>query len=136
MHYLNLFDALAEEGLDGTIAAVRRAARESGATLIVIDGAAVIEDMAPSQFELRRFIQQLQAQVAILGATTMLLTGHTRDQLAIFGAHVDGVLSLANERFDSRHVRSWRCSSCGAGAMSLAPTSSRSPRMALRSTRG
>src|SRR5687768_3517065 len=37
VHYLNLFDALAEEGLDGTIAAVRRVARENGATLIVID---------------------------------------------------------------------------------------------------
>ena len=35
----------------------------------------------------------------------MLLTGHTRDQLGILGAHVDGVIVLANERFDSRHVR-------------------------------
>src|ERR671911_1865799 len=105
VHYLNLFDALAEEGLDGIIAAVRRVARESGATLIVIDGAAVIEDVAPSQLALRRFVQQLQAQAAIIGATTVLLTGHTRHQLEILGAHVDGVLVLANERFDSRHVR-------------------------------
>ena len=29
----------------------------------------------------------------------------TREQLEIVGAHVDGVLVLANERFDSRHVR-------------------------------
>jgi circadian clock protein KaiC len=105
VRYLNLFDALAREGLDGIIAAVRHVARESDATLLVIDGAAVIEDMAPSQLALRRFIQQLQAQAAILGATTLLLTGQTRDQLEILGAHVDGVLVLANERFDSRHVR-------------------------------
>jgi circadian clock protein KaiC len=105
VHYLNLFDALADEGLDGIIAAVRRVAREIGSTLIVIDGASVIEDVAPSQLALRRFVQQLQAQAAILGATTVLLTGHTRRQLEILGAHVDGVLVLANERFDSRHVR-------------------------------
>ena len=47
VHYLNLFDALAEEGLDGIIAAVRRVARESNASLLVVDGAAVIEDVAP-----------------------------------------------------------------------------------------
>jgi circadian clock protein KaiC len=105
VHYLNLFDALVEEGLDGIIAAVRHVARERGATLLVIDGAAVTEDLAPSQLDLRRFVQQLQAQAAILGATTVLLTGHTREQLEILGAHVDGVLVLANERFDARHVR-------------------------------
>ena len=122
MHYLNLFDALAEEGLDGIIA-VRRVARESGATLLIVDGAAVIEDVAPSQLALRRFVQQLQAQAAILGATTVLLTSHTRDQLEVLGAHVDGVLVLANERFDRAMSGSWRCSSCVAGAMSPARTS-------------
>jgi circadian clock protein KaiC len=105
VHYLNIFDALVEEGLDGIIAAVRRVARERGATLLVIDGAAVIDDLAPSQLDLRRFVQQLQAQAAILGATTVLLTSHTREQLEILGAHVDGVLVLANERFDARHIR-------------------------------
>src|SRR5215207_8325951 len=71
VHYLNLFDALADEGLDGIITAVRRAARERGATLLVIDGAAVIEDLAPSQLDLRRFVQQLQSQAAMIGATTV-----------------------------------------------------------------
>src|SRR5829696_2252657 len=105
VHYLNILDALVEEGLDGIIAAVRRVARERGATLLVIDGAAVIDDLAPSQLDLRRFVQQLQAQAAILGATTVLLTSHTREQLEILGAHVDGVLVLANERLDARHIR-------------------------------
>jgi circadian clock protein KaiC len=35
----------------------------------------------------------------------LLLTGHRRDELGNLGAHVDGVIMLANERFDSRHVR-------------------------------
>jgi circadian clock protein KaiC len=105
VHYLNLLDSLAEEGLDGIIAAVRRVARERGATLLVIDGAAVIEDLAPSQLDLRRFVQQLQAQAAVIGATTVILTSYTREQLEFLGAHVDAVLVLANERFDSRHVR-------------------------------
>ena len=102
MHYLNLFDALAEEGSTASLPpSVAWPARATH--LLVVDGAAVIEDVAPSQLALRRFVQQLQA--AILGATTVLLTSHTRDQLEVLGAHVDGVLVLANERFDSRHVR-------------------------------
>src|SRR5215207_10223166 len=102
--YLNLFDAL-EEGLDAVSTAIRRVARETKASLLVVDGATVIEDIAHSLLALRRFAQQLHTQAAVLGATTLLLTGHTREELGDLGAHVDGVIVLANERFDSRHVR-------------------------------
>ena len=79
--------------------------RETGATLLVVDGATVVQDVAASPLALRRFAQQLQAQAAVLGATTVLLTGQDRDELAVIGAHVDGVVVLANERSGSRHVR-------------------------------
>jgi circadian clock protein KaiC len=102
--YLNLFDAL-EEGLDAVSTAIRRVVRETGASLLIVDGATVIEDIAHSPLALRRFAQQLHTQAAVLGATTLLLTGHTREELGDLGAHVDGVIVLANERFDSRHVR-------------------------------
>src|SRR5918993_2651928 len=102
--YLNLFDAL-EEGLDAVSTAIRRVVRETGASLLIVDGATVIEDIAHSPLALRRFVQQLHTQAAVLGATTLLLTGHTRGELGNLGAHVDGVIVLANERFDSRHVR-------------------------------
>jgi circadian clock protein KaiC len=103
--YLNLFDALEQEGLEGVVAAMRRVAREAGATLLVVDGATVVQDVGASPLALRRFIQQLQAQAAILGATTVLLTGQDRDELGVIGAHVDGVVVLANELNGSRHVR-------------------------------
>jgi circadian clock protein KaiC len=102
--YLNLFDAL-EEGLDAVSTAIRRMVRETGASLLIVDGATVIEDIAHSPLALRRFAQQLHTQAAVLGATTLLLTGHTREELGDLGAHVDGVIVLANERFASRHVR-------------------------------
>ena len=105
VHYLNLFDALAEEGLDGVIASIRRVVRDTGASLLIIDGAAAIEDVAPSPLALRRFVQQLQAQAAVLSVTTVLLTGHSRDELGILGAHVDGVVVLANVLAEARHVR-------------------------------
>jgi circadian clock protein KaiC len=103
--YLNVFDALDREGLDGVIAAIRQVTRETGATLLIVDGATVVEDVAASPLALRRFVQQLQAQAALLGATTVLLTGQSRDQLAVLGAHVDGVVVLSNERREVRHLR-------------------------------
>jgi circadian clock protein KaiC len=103
--YVNLFDALEREGLEGVIAAIRGVTRESAATLLVIDGATVVQDVATSPLVLRRFIQQLQAQAAVLGATTVLLTGHDRHELGVIGPHVDGVVVLANERIGARHVR-------------------------------
>ena len=103
--YLNLFDALEQKGLDGVVAAIRGVTREGRATLLIVDGATVVQDVATSPLALRRFIQQIQAQAAILGAATLLLTGQDRDELAVIGAHVDGVMVLANERSDARHVR-------------------------------
>src|SRR3712207_3447890 len=102
--YLNLFDAL-EEGLDAVSTAIRRVVRESEASLLIVDGATFIEDIAHSPLALRRFAQQLHTQAAVLGATTLLLTGHTREEFGDLGAHVDGVILLVNERFDSRHLR-------------------------------
>ncbi len=103
--YHNLFDTLESEGLEGVAAAIRRLVRESDATLLVVDGAAVIEDVATSQLALRRFVQQLQVQAAILGVTTLIMTGCVRNELEIPGAHVDGIVVLTNEPVESRQVR-------------------------------
>ena len=105
VHYLSLLNDLEEEGLDGVVAAIRRAVREIGATLLVVDGTAVVEEMAASTLDIRRFTQRLQAQSPLLGCTTVLLTGHGREDLDLLGAHTDGVLLLTNERAGARHVR-------------------------------
>jgi circadian clock protein KaiC len=105
VHYLNLFGALEQEGLDGVITAVRRLLRETEATLLVVDGATVVEDVEVSQLALRRFAQQLQAQASILGVTTLLLTAQPGDQSGVLGTHVDGMVVLVNERSDVRQLR-------------------------------
>jgi circadian clock protein KaiC len=105
VQYLNLFDALVEDGLDGVVASIRQVVRETNASLLIIDGATALEDVATSPIALRRFAQQLQAQAGVLRLTTVLLTGHDRNELGILGAHVDGVIALTNERTDARHVR-------------------------------
>ena len=103
--YLNLFDALETEGLEGVISVMRRVTREAESSLLILDGATILKDVAASPLALRRFAQQVQAQAAVLVATTLLLAGQDQDELGIIGAHVDGILMLANERNDSHHVR-------------------------------
>jgi circadian clock protein KaiC len=102
VHYLNLFDALEEEGLTGVVTAVRRVARETDATLVIVDDGRAIDDVAASPLARRRFVQQLHAQATVLGTTTVLLTGHTRDDLGTLGALVDGIVVLANDSTDVR----------------------------------
>lgn len=108
IHYLSLLGAL-EDGLDSLIDAIHRMVRETGATLMVVDGTAVVEELS-QPFELRRFMQLLQAQAQLLGCTTLLLTGHVPDALGALGAHADGVILLASERVISREVRTLRTS--------------------------
>ena len=105
IHYLSLLTALEAEGLDGVLTALRQMVRKAKATLLVVDGTAVVEDAAPSTFDLRRFAQRLQAQGALLGCTTILLTSHGPKQARRLGAHVDGLIMLAGTRVGSRRVR-------------------------------
>jgi hypothetical protein len=77
IHYLGLLSSLEDGGLDGVLDAVRDLVRGLGATLLVIDGTRLLEDLAPSSLDFRRFTAQLQAQSAMHGCTTVLLTRPT-----------------------------------------------------------
>ena len=105
VRYLSLYNALEAGGLDGLVAAARGAVREAGAELLVVDGTAVLEDAAPSALDLRRVAQHLQAQGALLGCATVLLTSDEPKRVRRLGAHVDGVVALPAERVDSRRIR-------------------------------
>ena len=105
VQHLSLLAALEGGGLDGVIAAVRQIVRDGDVSLLIVDGTSVVEDLAPSPFDLQRFAQRLQAQAALLGCTTVLLTGHGDEDLPRFGAQVDGVIALVNERSDARRLR-------------------------------
>jgi circadian clock protein KaiC len=98
IHYLSLVSALETDGLDGVLSAVRDMVRSLGATLLVVDGTGLLEDRAPSRLDFRRFTAQLQAQSAILGCTTLVLTNRRPEQSDDIATQVDGVLHLMQER--------------------------------------
>jgi circadian clock protein KaiC len=97
VHYLSLVSSLEEGGLDGVLTAIRDLVRGLGATLLVVDGTGLLEDVAPSTLDFRQFTAQLQAHSALLGCTTLLLTNRRAEQTDEIATHVDGVVHLLQE---------------------------------------
>lgn len=103
--YVSLADPVKADGLDGALTTLRRDVRARNATLLVIDGVALLEDLAPSAMEYAQFVQSLAAAGRMLGFTTVLLSSRNPDEL---GQHVDGMLSLELESVGARDVRTLR----------------------------
>jgi circadian clock protein KaiC len=106
LHYLSLLTPLLEGGLDAVTDILRREVRQRKATLLVIDGTAVVGNFASTPLDMRQFAQHLEAQFALLGCTTVLLTSYLDDELRLLAGHVNGVISLSNHLVRSRQVRS------------------------------
>jgi circadian clock protein KaiC len=105
VHYLGLVSSLEDGGLDGVLTAVRELVRSLGATLLVVDGTRLLEDVAPSALDFLRFTAHLQAQSAMLGCTTVLLTNRAPEETDAIGTHLDGVIHLLQEPIASRERR-------------------------------
>lgn len=106
LRYLSVLTPLMETGLDATLDVISQEVRRLGATLVVIDGTAVIGDFATSAFDLRHFVQRLEGQFSLLGCTTVLLTSALDGELQLLSGQVNGALMLRNDLVGSRHVRS------------------------------
>lgn len=108
LFYVSLLEDLEQGGLDGLLAAIRHVVRDQSATLLVIDGGTLIEDLAPSSVEFRRFLQRLQAVSALIGCTTLLLSGHGPATIGPVGMHSDGIVLLDLEPAGERDRRTLR----------------------------
>jgi circadian clock protein KaiC len=105
VRYISILEPLMKGGVDAVLAALRQNVRRANATLLVVDGTAIVEDIASSPFDMRRFAQQLEAQFAMLGCITILLTGAVGEELQLLGGHANGVILLTNTLVGAQHVR-------------------------------
>lgn len=105
LHYVSLLGTLETEGLEGLLAELRRLVRSHRASLLVVDGTAVAQDLASSVFDYRRFTQQLQVQSSLAGCTALLLSNRPAEDADPVSTHVDGLLLLRRERLNDRALR-------------------------------
>lgn len=105
VRYLSVYDTIMEEGLDGTLVFLRHTVRDTGAKLLVVDGAGRLEDFAESEIAFRRFTYELQIQLAALGCTCLLLSDQDIHYQHPIEMHVDGIFRLEEEHVGARDVR-------------------------------
>ena len=105
IYYVNGFRVLEEGGIKGFIDLLRREIRTHDATLLVLDGLAVIEEASGSDRDFRKFIHELQAYIAIEGCTALLLTNGRRNEYHPEHTMVDGLIELYDVLFGPQAER-------------------------------
>ncbi|MCY0997041.1 circadian clock protein KaiC [Myxococcus sp. MISCRS1] len=105
LHYISGYRQLESEGLKGLLELVRRAARQHQATLLILDGMDVAKDLARGDLTYKRFLQELQTFIGILGCTTLLLSPHDPAELLPETTAVDGIFALSLWLSGPRAVR-------------------------------
>ncbi len=103
IHYVSLLRQLETEGLNGVLQSIQTAVREHDASLIVLDGAGLVESAGESEAGFGRFVRDLQARAAMLNCTCIILTPKVAQ--AILAPYVDGVIELDFEPVESRDAR-------------------------------
>lgn len=105
LHYISGYGELEREGLKGLLDLVRRTAQQHRASLLIIDGLDAAKEYARSDLTFKRFLQDLQTFVSILGCTTVLLSPHLEGESHPEKTAVDGVFELSLWLSGPRAVR-------------------------------
>ena len=106
VHYISLLRQIESDGLPGVLQAIQTAVREHDASLIVLDGAELLESIRSehdSAITHGRFVRDLQARAAMLNCTVVMLAARTAQSM--LAPYVDGVIELDYEPVHSRDAR-------------------------------
>jgi circadian clock protein KaiC len=104
--YVNGFEAVEKEGLQGLLALLQGTVRQQRADFLVIDGMVAASTLAPSPIDYKKFIKELQTWVGVVGCTVLLLTS-TEPGSPPPPEHtmVDGIFELCGTRIQLRDAR-------------------------------
>jgi circadian clock protein KaiC len=105
LHYISGYHELETEGLRGLLELVRRTAQRHQASLLIIDGMDAAKEFARSDLSFKRFLQDLQTFINMLGCTTLLLSPHHEGEFHPENTAVDGVFELSLRLVGPRAVR-------------------------------
>jgi circadian clock protein KaiC len=105
LQYLNGYGAVESEGLPGLLKLLRGIVRESRASLLVVDGMITASALAESEVQFKKFVQELQTWIEVIGCTVLLLTGAREAELLPEYTMVDGIIELEYPAIGARRVR-------------------------------
>lgn len=103
--YLNGFSAVESGGLAGLLQLIRGAVRDHRASLLVIDGMLAASSLGQSELDYKKFIQQLQTWIEVVGCTVFILTTGGEPELRPEFTMADGIFELEYARVGPRRVR-------------------------------
>ncbi len=103
--YVSGFTTLEEDGLPGLLNLLRREIRGRKATMLVLDGFLATQASAPSERDFKKFIHDLQGQVAAAECTTFLLTNDDGRSSRPERTMVDGIVQMVRRPFGDRTER-------------------------------
>ncbi len=103
--YFSGFRTLETEGLSGLTTLLRRAVRDHQATILVLDGLAVVEALADSPTAFQRFMYELRAFLDLVGCTAFVLTGGPLIPAEAQATVVDGIIALGSDQVGLRRLR-------------------------------
>lgn len=106
INYLSLYQDVVGGGLQSFTSVAREAVLKSNARLVVLDGVSSLRDFASSRGDLRKSLFDFNAQLSILGCTTLLIVD---DELPVQNAPeyaiADNILRLHFRTNQKRFVR-------------------------------
>lgn len=105
LKYLNGYAAIEKEGLPGLLKLIRGIVRESKATLLVVDGMITASALAESEVHFKKFVQELQTWIEVIGCTVVMLTSAREAELRPEYTMVDGIIELEYPGVGARRVR-------------------------------
>ena len=103
--YFSGFRTLETEGVSGLTNLLRRAVRDHQASILVLDGLAVVETLAESATAFQRFVYELRAFLDLVGCTALVLTGGPLIPPEAEATVVDGVIALGSDQVGLRRLR-------------------------------
>lgn len=103
--YVSGFTTLEEDGLPGLLNLLRREIKGRKATMLVLDGFLATQASASSERDFKKFIHDLQGQVAAAGCTTFLLTNDDGRASRPERTMVDGIVQMVRRPSGDRTER-------------------------------
>jgi circadian clock protein KaiC len=104
--YISAFKVLEADGLDGVLRLLRNTLIARQARVLVVDGLVSLEQSAASRMDLKKFVHELQAVVAMIGCTALLLSSSwSGSEQSPVHTMVDGILDLSDRLQHLRAVR-------------------------------